>query len=442
LKTNPEPNGQPEDMNELSTASPPTLAEVYRDHLGDVLSWLRLAGVPENEREDAAHEVFVALHGALPSYDPRRPLKPWLKAITVRTGWHHRGRARGGREALVDAITAVDDAPSSEERLSEEQRAKAVREVLAGVDEVLALHELDGIAMEEIAQQLEVPVNTLYSRRRRAIAAFKSTWKRIRGDRFGAAVVPLGLVEALGSQRGAPPDEGADPVSDELRERLWRRVESTLHLAPPVAPQAPSAPTGGPPVTPPLQASTALAGSRAVVTALTFALGVGSGAALHAGVAGTASSAEAPSAARSSRDTAIHATVSPSIAAPNEAPSPPIRKGDEALPEPSSARHLATTTAPLRPNDLSPTGPDGARTAAPAESAAPRASAGGTDEESASLARETQLLRTARMALVRGDVEAARESLLRHLQEFPRGAMAQDRNALLSKLPPPAVTPP
>ena len=35
-------------------------------------------GVREADLEDVAREVFLVVDRTLPSYDPARPLKPWL----------------------------------------------------------------------------------------------------------------------------------------------------------------------------------------------------------------------------------------------------------------------------------------------------------------------------------------------------------------------------
>src|SRR5688500_8164340 len=58
-----------------------TFEGVYRSEFAYVWQSLRRLGVAPSDLEDLAHDVFLKVHKALPTYDRARPLKPWLFGV-------------------------------------------------------------------------------------------------------------------------------------------------------------------------------------------------------------------------------------------------------------------------------------------------------------------------------------------------------------------------
>ena len=148
-------------------------AAVYRDHLDYVWQSLRRLGLPAADLEDLAHEVFLVVHRKLGEYDATRPIKPWLFGIAFRVASDHRKKlARRGEQAddSTDMRAASDASP--EAQAVTRQAIELARRALASVDDearaVFILAELDGVAVTEVATSLEIPVNTAYTRLRRA----------------------------------------------------------------------------------------------------------------------------------------------------------------------------------------------------------------------------------------------------------------------------------
>ncbi|MBI5494944.1 MAG: sigma-70 family RNA polymerase sigma factor [Deltaproteobacteria bacterium] len=155
----------------------PDLDAIYDEEAGRVYNCLRRLGVTTADLEDATHDVFLVLHRLLPTYDPSRPLRPWLMGITARVAANHR-RKVGRRREDADEAPEERVAPGrNAEQLAQagEERAM-VQRVLDELDEtqrtVLVLHEVEGHSMPDLARELAVPVNTLYSRLRLARARF------------------------------------------------------------------------------------------------------------------------------------------------------------------------------------------------------------------------------------------------------------------------------
>ena len=151
-----------------------------------MLRTLRRLGVTERDVEDMAHEVFAAVHHELPKYDRARPIRPWLFAFCFRIASHYRRKHR--RETLQDAASDVRDPSDAPDALLDQQRKR--RLVLLALDEieldrraVFVLHELDGFTCQAIADSLEIPLGTVYSRLRLAREDFSAKLRRLRAKR-------------------------------------------------------------------------------------------------------------------------------------------------------------------------------------------------------------------------------------------------------------------
>jgi len=120
--------------------------------------------------EDIAQEAFLAALRALPRFDRRRPLRPWLHRIVVNRAidWARARQLR--REVDADALGELagpeagadgwpDHVAAALVRLTPEQRA------------VVVLRYLLDLTPREIAGCLELPQGTVNSRLRRGLDA-------------------------------------------------------------------------------------------------------------------------------------------------------------------------------------------------------------------------------------------------------------------------------
>jgi RNA polymerase sigma-70 factor, ECF subfamily len=158
--------------------SRPTLEQVYRDHADFVWRVLRNFGVDGASRDDAFHEVFLVVHRRLADYDGRASLPSWLFGITRNVVLHHRrSYARHLRRLTVAPEPSGE--PEPDEVIAQLEARALVDRFLATLGEehrlVFMLAELEGLRVPEIAEQLGVNLNTLYSRlnsARRRVASF------------------------------------------------------------------------------------------------------------------------------------------------------------------------------------------------------------------------------------------------------------------------------
>jgi RNA polymerase sigma-70 factor (ECF subfamily) len=172
---------QPAPVELATTRSAAEARAIYEEHVRYVWSSLRRLGVRDADREDLCHEVFIVFFRGT-GYDPSRPLRPWLFGIAFRVASDHRRRARFRREVAGPIELAPTTGPLADETLQRKEAQRLVETGLEALDfdqrAVFILHEIDGMAMPDIARALEAPLNTLYSRLRLGRKKFEAAVQR------------------------------------------------------------------------------------------------------------------------------------------------------------------------------------------------------------------------------------------------------------------------
>lgn len=139
---------------------------------------LRMLGSGEEAR-DAAQEVFLNVLEGLPGFRGESAFSTWLYRIAVNV-CIARSKSRKRRcaaefsldEEGKQAVVPVDGNPSSQEILERDERDerlhRAIEELAEEYRAVITLHYLQGMAYEQIAQVLEIPMGTVKARLFRA----------------------------------------------------------------------------------------------------------------------------------------------------------------------------------------------------------------------------------------------------------------------------------
>lgn len=150
-----------------------------------VWTTLRRLGVSPADLDDVTQEVLLRVYRQLDQYDSARPLRPWLFGIAHRVASEWRRYRRRHPERPEDSVPeAVDSTPGADETVAAQQARTAVLRALDALEEdrraVFILHELDGVAIPEVATALGIPLNTAYSRLRLAREDFRGAVTRLR----------------------------------------------------------------------------------------------------------------------------------------------------------------------------------------------------------------------------------------------------------------------
>jgi RNA polymerase sigma-70 factor, ECF subfamily len=182
----------PEHPKSKEGAAPPDFPRVYKAEFSYVVHSLRRLGVSPRELEDVAHDVFVAVYKHFGDFDPTRPLRPWLFGFAFRVASDHRKLARHrheAREAQGGADEAADPGRGPDEIVEDERMRRALLVALDSMEfekrSLVVMHDVEGMAVPEIARMLEVPLNTAYSRLRLARAEFERHLLKVLGGPRG-----------------------------------------------------------------------------------------------------------------------------------------------------------------------------------------------------------------------------------------------------------------
>ncbi len=132
-----------------------------------VMNFLRRRVRDAEEVQDVYQEIFMALHRARHTYQPTRPLEPWLFAIARRVATDHQRRrlSRHARETLVDALPEVS--VESDAHLKP-QLEQAVRGLSPDQRRALELLRVEGLPIETAARRAGTSVGALKVRAHRA----------------------------------------------------------------------------------------------------------------------------------------------------------------------------------------------------------------------------------------------------------------------------------
>lgn len=145
---------------------------------GYLMSLCRDAAVAD----DLVQETFLRLHRSRHTYEPGRPVTPWVFAIARHVFlMYRRASARRLRfqTALSDEIHHVDLVNDPIAALAEgDEVRRALRDVPAAQRQALVMHHVAGQSFAEIADRLGVRVNAAKTRAFRGMRKLRELLKR------------------------------------------------------------------------------------------------------------------------------------------------------------------------------------------------------------------------------------------------------------------------
>jgi RNA polymerase sigma-70 factor (ECF subfamily) len=172
----------------------PTFEHVYADTFPAVWRTARRLGVVSDSLDDVVQEVYVHVYRRLHQFEGRCSVKTWVFGILVRVVNNYRRtrRRKGAGHATASVVgdpdLVVDSGADPLEQASRNQAGRIVHQLLAKLDEdkaaVFVLAEIEGLTVPEIAEAIDVNVNTVYSRLRTARKDFERVRRQyaLRGE--------------------------------------------------------------------------------------------------------------------------------------------------------------------------------------------------------------------------------------------------------------------
>lgn len=173
---------------------------LYEDHAAHVWRTLRRLGLAEFDAKDALHEVFLVAHLRAASYDPARGSeKAWLFGIACNVARSERRRLQrvslgppsdweltqrsDSPPALSEASKRATDGTACTE--SGELRvllARAINKLSPEHRVVFEMFEMEGLSCAAIADEMDIPVGTVYSRLHHARQELRTTLRTQRAQ--------------------------------------------------------------------------------------------------------------------------------------------------------------------------------------------------------------------------------------------------------------------
>jgi RNA polymerase sigma-70 factor (ECF subfamily) len=178
--------------NDASPGRPPlAFDEVYETYFAQVERWARRLAAPGESAEDFVHDVFLVVHRRLPEWRGEAKVTTWLFAICERIGRKRRRRRRLARLMTVFDSASVQVPPAegpSPHELAEKRQAhghlyQALDQLSDKYRTPLILFEIEGVAGEQIAELLDLPLATVWVRLHRGRARlFELMTRRLDGQ--------------------------------------------------------------------------------------------------------------------------------------------------------------------------------------------------------------------------------------------------------------------
>lgn len=171
----------------LGAAGPrvPSFQAVYRTYFELVWSTARRLGVAPEAIDDVVQEVFIVVHSKLDTLQRPEALRSWIYGIARRTvsTYHRAQRSRVPLSVHASVETeAVSQQPTPLAQTETSAELQVLMSLLEQLDEpkreVFELVEIEELTVPEVAELLDIPLNTAYSRLRTARQAFEAALAR------------------------------------------------------------------------------------------------------------------------------------------------------------------------------------------------------------------------------------------------------------------------
>jgi RNA polymerase sigma-70 factor (ECF subfamily) len=165
-------------MTKTAVPAQHTFDVIYEREFDYVWNTLGRLGMPVADLPDGVHDVFVVVHRRWSDLDHERPVRPWLFGISRRIA------AAARRKQRESARDVEPVAPRDDERVvARDLLWRALSKLADDRREVIVMKDVDGFTGAEIADILDIPVNTVHSRLRLARADLIAALAELEGRR-------------------------------------------------------------------------------------------------------------------------------------------------------------------------------------------------------------------------------------------------------------------
>jgi len=162
----------------------PTFQAVYEEQFDFVWTCVQRLGVDASAIDDVVQDAFIVIHGRLHTLQQPEALRSWIYGVVRRTvsTYYRAKRTRAVVSTTADGMEVESPEPTPYDVAQTNSDINLLAKLLAELDEprreLLALVELYEMTVPEAAAALDIPINTAYSRLRKARLAFEAALAR------------------------------------------------------------------------------------------------------------------------------------------------------------------------------------------------------------------------------------------------------------------------
>jgi RNA polymerase sigma-70 factor (ECF subfamily) len=156
-------------MLALSQGNISALGVLYDRYQETITTFVRRATNDAADVEDLVHGTFMTAARAALNFDGRQSCRPWLIGIAARLVYRRRrGLARWARALRELTVRETDRHTDPNSELAARDQVSRLWRALQQLSEskrvVLLLAESEGLSSERIANTLEIPIGTVWTR--------------------------------------------------------------------------------------------------------------------------------------------------------------------------------------------------------------------------------------------------------------------------------------
>ena len=149
--------------------------ELFRAYADYVFNIALRATRNHEDAQEVTQDVFIALHRKLSGFKFQSGLKTWIYRITVNMTINYLKRETKHRNNAVeynDALGGLFTRPEAHDQADQEHQEHIIHQLLEALSpeqkECVVLRNIEGFTYEEIAQALNIDINAVRSRLKRA----------------------------------------------------------------------------------------------------------------------------------------------------------------------------------------------------------------------------------------------------------------------------------
>jgi len=174
--------------------------EIVNRYKNSVYAFLRQFLNRHDLVEDVFQETFLQLFASRESFDPNRPLRPWLFTIAANKAkdalrkWQRTAAVSIGTMAdsqelsfddMLNTVTSDDTMPYDELQRDETSMrvSKIITDMPENLREILILAYFQRFSYKQMAEILSIPIGTVKSRLHTAVGRFAKEWKTSVGSK-------------------------------------------------------------------------------------------------------------------------------------------------------------------------------------------------------------------------------------------------------------------